>query len=115
MLQPRAASIARQALALPARPQPPRLPLLRPLPAPPGRGASQQARARDAGYRTGHAPPSHPPLEATQRQIDGFLSQHLYKCYQNRVVSVGNRLEICPWVTSRAVSSEVNVSETHGQ
>jgi len=31
-----------------------------------------------------------PALEATQVQIDGFLSQLPYKCHQNRVASVGD-------------------------
>ena len=52
-------------------------------------------------------------LEATQGQIDGFFGQlpykcHQnrlpYKCHQNRVASVGDRLKIRPWVTSRVVS-----------
>ena len=31
-----------------------------------------------------------PALESTQGQMDGFFSQHPYKCYQNRVASVGD-------------------------
>ena len=42
-----------------------------------------------------------PTLEATPRQVDGFFSQLPYKCHQNRMASVGDRPEICPWVTSR--------------
>jgi len=40
-------------------------------------------------------------LEATQGQIDVFFSQLPFKCHQNRPASVGDRLKICPWVTSR--------------
>jgi hypothetical protein len=29
-------------------------------------------------------------LEATQGQIDGFFSELIYKCHQNRVASVGD-------------------------
>ena len=43
-------------------------------------------------------------LEATQGQIDGLFRQLRYKCHQNREASVGDSLEICPWVTSRVVS-----------
>ena len=42
-------------------------------------------------------------LEATQGQIDGFFSQFPCKCHPNRVASVGDPLEICPWVTPRVV------------
>ena len=34
--------------------------------------------------------PFYPTLEATQGQIDGFLSQHPYKSLQNRVAYVGD-------------------------
>ena len=35
-------------------------------------------------------------LEATQGQMDGFLSQLPYKCHQNRVASVGDDLRSAP-------------------
>ena len=40
-------------------------------------------------------------LEATQGQMGGFFSQLPYKCHLEEVASVGDGLEICPWVTSR--------------
>ena len=42
-------------------------------------------------------------LEVTQGQIDGFFSQLPSKCYLTVVASVGDWLEICPWVASRMV------------
>ena len=41
-------------------------------------------------------------LEATQEQMDGFLSQLPYKCYEE-VASVGDGLKICPQLDSRVV------------
>ena len=46
-------------------------------------------------------------MEATQGQIDGFFSQLPYKCHQNRVASVGDWLQICPWVASRVVYQKI--------
>jgi len=46
-----------------------------------------------------------PTLQATQGQIDGFFSQLPYTCHQNRVASVGDGLDICPWVASRVEPS----------
>ena len=40
-------------------------------------------------------------LEATWGQIDGFLSQHPYKCHLEEVASVGEWLKICPQLDSR--------------
>ena len=40
-------------------------------------------------------------LEATQGQMNGFLSQLPYKCYQDQVASVRNGLKICHWVVCR--------------
>jgi len=45
-----------------------------------------------------------PALEATQGHMDGFFSQLPYKCHLKEVASVGDRLKICPWVTSRVVT-----------
>ena len=42
-------------------------------------------------------------LEATRGKIVGFFGQLPYKCHQNRVASVGDCVEICPWVTSKVV------------
>jgi hypothetical protein len=39
-------------------------------------------------------------LDTTQGQIDGFFSQLPYKCHQDWVASVGDWLEIGPWVAS---------------
>jgi len=47
---------------------------------------SKCPRLQGAGFRVDN----HPTLEATQGQIDGFLSQRPYKCHQNRVASVGD-------------------------
>ena len=75
-----------------------------------------EVQARRAGGRgqTRFGNPTRPPrgltlllaprpstLEATQGQNDSFFSQLPYKCHQNRVASVGDWLEICPWVASR--------------
>ena len=49
-------------------------------------------------------------LEATQGQIDGFFSQLPCKCHQNRVASVEDRPQICPWVTSR-VGNKLNIND----
>ena len=43
-------------------------------------------------------------LDATQGQIDGFFSQLPYKCQLEEVASVGDSLEICPWVASSVAS-----------
>ena len=40
-------------------------------------------------------------LEARQGGNDGSLSQLPCKCYLEEVASLGDRLKICPWVTSR--------------
>ena len=42
-----------------------------------------------------------PTLEATQGQVDDFFGHLQYKYRQNRVASVGDLLQICPWVTFR--------------
>ena len=44
-----------------------------------------------------------PTLEMTQGQRDGFFSQLPFKCFLPEQASVGDRLEICPWVASRVV------------
>jgi len=41
-------------------------------------------------------------LMTTQGQIDGFFSQLSFGCYLPEVASVGDWLNICPWVASRA-------------
>ena len=41
-------------------------------------------------------------LGIIQGQIDGFFSQLPFKCYLPEVASVGDSLQICPWVASRA-------------
>ena len=46
-----------------------------------------------------------PTLEATQGQIDGFLSQLPYERHQNWVASVRDKLRICPWVASKVDTS----------
>ena len=46
-----------------------------------------------------------PTPEATQGQFDGFCIQLPYKFCQNRAASVGDGLEICPWILSRVVFS----------
>ena len=40
-------------------------------------------------------------LEATQGQNNRFFSQLSYKCYLEEVASVGDWLQICPWVIGR--------------
>jgi len=42
-----------------------------------------------------------PALEATQGQMDGFLSQLPYKCHLEEVASVGDYFKICPQLDSR--------------
>ena len=42
-----------------------------------------------------------PPLEATQGQIDGFLSQFPCKCHLEEVASVGYWIKICSQLDSR--------------
>ena len=52
---------------------------------------------------------SEAPLSApkvTQGQIDGFFRQLPYERHQNRVASVGDGLQICPWVASRVVNRQ---------
>ena len=50
-------------------------------------------------------PPGLTTLKTTQGQIDGFFSQFPFNCYLPEVASVGDGLEICPWVASRVVTS----------
>jgi hypothetical protein len=42
-------------------------------------------------------------LEITQGQMDGFFRQLPFKWYLSEAASVGDSLQICPWVASRAV------------
>ena len=46
---------------------------------------------------------SHSTLEATQGQIDGFLSQLPFRYCLSEVASVGDWLKICSWAESRVV------------
>ena len=41
-------------------------------------------------------------METTWGQIHNFCSQLPFKCYLPEIASVGDLLEICPWVASRA-------------
>ena len=44
---------------------------------------------------------AYPALEATQGQMDGFISQIPYKCHLEEVASVGDCLKIRPQLDSR--------------
>ena len=54
-------------------------------------------------------------LEVTQGQMDGFLSDLLYKCHLEEVASVGYLLAICPQLDSRAekIKSKLSGDEVY--
>jgi len=44
--------------------------------------------------------------------MDGFLSQLPYKCYLEEVASVGDWLQICPWVASSVGAGQIKRQRT---